>query len=49
MVVIKIKDIATVYETFYEKDSQGFSNGQKAITLKVFRSLGSDVLRTQKF
>ena len=45
---LKIKDIASVYETFSEKDSQGFSNGQKAITLKVFRSLGSDVLKNTK-
>ncbi|GIS17520.1 MAG: hypothetical protein CM15mP118_3990 [Alphaproteobacteria bacterium] len=45
---LKIKDIANVYETFSEKDSQGFSNGQKAITLKVFRSLGSDVLKNTK-
>ena len=37
-----------VYETFSEKDSQGFSNGQKAITLKIFRSLGSDVLKNTK-
>ena len=45
---IKIKDIAKVYETFNEQDSQGFSNGEKAITLKIFRSLGSDVLENTK-
>ncbi len=45
---VKIKDIAKVYENFNEKDSQGFSNGQKAITLKIFRSLGSDVLENTK-
>ena len=45
---VKIKDIANVYETFNEKDSLGFSNGQKAISLKIFRSLGSDVLKNTK-
>ncbi len=45
---VKIKDIAKVYETFNEKDSLGFSNGQKAISLKIFRSLGSDVLKNTK-
>ena len=36
---LKIKDIASVYETFSEKDSQGFSNGEKAITLKDRKSV----------
>ena len=45
---VKVKDIANVYETFNEKESQGFSEGKKAITLKIFRSLGSDVLENTK-
>ena len=45
---IKIKNIAKVYEDFNEEDSEGYSNEQKAITLKIFRSLGSDVLKNTK-
>ena len=45
---VKIKDIAQVYESFDNNDSQGFSNGKKATTLKIFRSLGSDVLDNTK-
>jgi len=41
---IKISEIADVYEKFDETNSQGFSSGKHAVTLKVFRSLGSDVL-----
>ena len=45
---IKISEIASVYEDFNEKESQGFSKGESAITLKVFRSLGTDVLESTK-
>ncbi len=41
---IKISDIAEVVEDFNENESLGYSDGNRAITLKVYRSLGSDVL-----
>ena len=41
---VRIGDIANVYETFDENQSEGFYSGNRAITIKVFRALGSDVL-----
>ena len=41
---IRISEIANVYEGFDETKSQGFNTGKNAVTLKIFRSLGSDVL-----
>ena len=43
---IKISEIADVYEKFDETNSQGFNSGKNAVTLKIFRSLGSDVLNS---
>ncbi len=41
---VKIKDIATVYESINEKESNGISKNQTAFTLRVYRSLGNDTL-----
>ncbi len=41
---VKISEIAQIYEKFDDSKSQGFNKGESAITLKIFRSLGSDVL-----
>ncbi len=45
---LKIHDIANVYEEFDDNDSIGISNNKPAFTLRIFRSLGSDTLRTTR-
>ena len=45
---IKIEDIATVYESINEKDSNGLSDNQTAFTLRIYRSLGNDTLEITK-
>ena len=41
---VKIEDLANVYETTKENDSFGLSGSNPALTLRVFRSLGTDTL-----
>ena len=41
---IKLQDLAQIYEVSKENESFGFSNGLPALTLRVFRSLGTDTL-----
>ena len=45
---LKIEDLANVYETSKENDSFGMSNLNPALTLRVFRSLGTDTLKITK-
>ena len=45
---IKIGDLANVYEASKEDESFGISNSNPALTLRVFRSLGTDVLKMTK-
>ena len=45
---LKIDDLANIYETYKEGDSFGMTNGNPALTLRVFRSLGTDTLEITK-
>ncbi len=45
---IKIEDVANVYESINEKDSNGLSDNNIAFTLRIYRSLGSDTLENTK-
>ena len=45
---IKLQDVAQIYEVAKENESFGFSNGLPALTLRVFRSLGTDTLEATK-
>jgi len=45
---LKIDDLADIYETYKEGDSFGMTNGNPALTLRVFRSLGTDTLEITK-
>ncbi len=42
---MKVEDVATVYETSKESESYGLSDSKSALTLRVFRSLGTDTLK----
>ena len=42
---VKIDEIANVYETSKENESLGISSSSPALTLRVFRSLGTDTLK----
>ena len=45
---LKISDLANVYESSKETDSFGLSNTNPALTLRIFRSLGTDTLKVTK-
>ena len=45
---LKIDELADIYETYKEGDSFGMTNGNPALTLRVFRSLGTDTLEITK-
>ncbi len=45
---MKVEDLAKVYETSKESESFGLSNSKPALTLRVFRSLGTDTLKATK-
>ena len=43
-----VQDLAKVYESTKETESYGLSNSNPALTLRVFRSLGTDTLKATK-
>ena len=43
-----VQDLAKVYETTKETESYGLSNSNSALTLRVYRSLGTDTLKATK-
>ncbi|MEC8100475.1 MAG: efflux RND transporter permease subunit [Pseudomonadota bacterium] len=45
---MKLDDIAAIYEKSKETESFGLSNSNVALTLRVFRSLGTDTLKSTK-
>ncbi|MBJ58066.1 MAG: hypothetical protein CMP24_07525 [Rickettsiales bacterium] len=45
---LKISDIANIHEGYDYNDSSGISNKKKAFTLRIFRSLGNDTLKSTK-
>ena len=45
---LKIKDIANVYEGIDPNDIEGLSGKKTALTLRIFRSLGNDTLKSTR-
>ena len=45
---MKVEDLANVYESPKETENYGMSNFKPAMTLRVYRSLGTDTLKVTK-
>ena len=45
---IMVQDLAEVYESSKETENYGLSNSKPALTLRVYRSLGTDTLKATK-